>query len=136
MVVGFGVRTYFQDRGYFKVLAQDSVTQLLAVRDGRRQVLVSVAVTPGQQYRLGTLSFRTGAGHDPSIPAATLRGQFKLRQDDVFSVAEFRAGLQKVKELYKTHGFPEASLEPQFGFDDAAHRINLIVQIAEKSDKP
>jgi hypothetical protein len=136
MVVGFGVRTYFQDRGYFKVLAHDPVTQLLAVRGGKQQVLVSVAVTPGQQYRLGTLSFRTGAGHDPSIPAATLREQFKLRQDDVFSVAEVRAGLEKVKELYKTHGFPEASLELQFSFDDAAHRINLIVQIAEKSDKP
>jgi BlaR1 peptidase M56/Surface antigen variable number repeat len=136
MVVGFGVRTYFQDRGYFKVLAHDPVTQLLAVRDGKQQVLVSVAVTPGQQYRVGTLSFRTGAGHDPSIPAATLREQFKLRQDDVFSVAEVRAGLEKVKELYKTRGFPEASLEPQFSFDDVAHRIDLVVQIAEKSDKP
>ena len=136
MVVGFGVRSYFQDRGYFKVLAHDPVTQLLAVRDGKQRVLVSVAVTPGQQYRLGTLSFRTGAGNDPSVPAATLREQFKLRPDDVFSVGEVRAGLEKVKELYKTHGFPEALLEPQFGFDDAAHRINLIVQIAEKSDKP
>ena len=136
MVVGFGVRSYFQDRGYFKVLAHDPVTQLLAVRDGKQRVLVSVAVTPGQQYRLGTISFRTGAGNDPSIPAATLREQFKLRQEDVFSVAETRAGLEKVKELYKTHGFPGASLQPQFGFDDAAHRINLVVQIAEKSDKP
>ena len=131
MVVGIGVRSYFQDRGYFKVLAHDPVTQLLAVRDGKQQVFVRVAVTPGQQYRLGTLSFRTGGGDDPSIPAATLREQFKLRQDDVFSVAEVRAGLEKIKELYKTHGFPEALLEPQFGFDDTAHRVNLIVQIAE-----
>ena len=53
MVVRFGVRSYFQDRGYFKVLAHDPVTQLLAVRDGKQQVLVRVAVTPGQQYRLG-----------------------------------------------------------------------------------
>jgi beta-lactamase regulating signal transducer with metallopeptidase domain len=136
MVVGFGVRSYFQDRGYFKALAHDPVTQLLAVRDGKQQVLVSVAVTAGQQYRLGTLSFRTGEGHDPSIATATLRKQFKLQQDDVFSVAEIRAGLERVKELYKTDGFPEALLEPQFGFDEAAHRINLIVQIAEKSDKP
>jgi hypothetical protein len=136
MVVGVGVRSYFQDRGYFKVLAHDPATQLLAVHDGKQQVLVSVAVTPGQQYRLGTLSFRTRAGHEPRIRATTLREQFKLRQDDVFSVAEVRAGLERVKELYKTHGFPEALLEPQFSFDDAAHRINLIVQIAEMPDKP
>ena len=136
MVVGFGVRTYFQDRGYFKVLAQEPVRQLLAVRDGKQQVLVSVEVTLGQQYRLGTLSFRSArTGNELSIPAATLREQFKLRQDDVFNVAEIRAGLEKVKELYKTQGFPQATSEPQFGFDDAAHRINLIVRITEKPDK-
>src|SRR5262249_20589623 len=114
MVVGFGVRNYFQDRGYFKVLAHEPVRQLLAVRDGKQQVLVSVAVTMGQQYRLGTLSFRSArTGHELSIPAATLREQFKLRQDDVFNVAEIRAGLEKVKELYKTYGFPQATSEPQ-----------------------
>ena len=39
-VVEVGVRNYFQDRGYFKVLAHDPVTKLLAVRDGKQQVLV------------------------------------------------------------------------------------------------
>src|SRR5262249_3311326 len=126
----------FQDQGYFKVLADEPVKRLLAVSDGKQQVLVSVAVTLGQQYRLGTLSFRSArTGQELSIPTATLREQFKLRQDDVFNVAETRAGSEKVKELYKTYGFPQATLEPQFGFDDAAHRINLIVQITEKPDK-
>jgi len=136
-VVEIGVRSYFQDRGYFKAMAQDPVTQLLAVRDGKQQVLVSVAVTPGAEYRLGTLSFRFAeADQALSIPTATLREQFNLRENDVFNVAEVRAGMEKVKELYKTRGFPEALPEPQFGFDDAAHRINLILQIEEKPHKP
>jgi outer membrane protein assembly factor BamA len=59
-----------------------------------------------------------------------------LRENDVFSAAEVRAALEKVKELYKAHQFPEVSTEPQFEFDDAAHRINLIVQIEEKRHRP
>lgn len=95
-VVAAGVCSYFHDRGYFKASAHDPATQLLGVRNGKQQVLVSVTVAPGEEYRLGTLSFRSAeADHVLSIPAASLREQFNSRQSEVFNVAELRAGLQK-----------------------------------------
>ena len=131
-VVEVGVRNYFEERGYSKVWARDPVTQLLAVRDGKLQVLVSVAVTQGEQYRLGTITFRSAAADRPlSIPTRALREQFILRQNDVFNVAEVRAGLEKLKELYKT----AEDIDIRFEFDDAARRIDMTVQVAEKPDK-
>jgi outer membrane protein assembly factor BamA len=136
MVVGFGVRNYLQERGYFKALAHDPETQLLGIRDGKEQVLVWVAITAGEQYRLGSLSFRNAvAGNALSIPTTTLREQFRLREKDVFNTAEIRAGMETVKGLYKSRGYPEAVLEPRFDIDDASHRINLTIQITEKPNK-
>ena len=135
--VAAGVRNYFQQRGYFKVVVHDPVTRVLAVRDGKQQVLVSVAVTAGEQYRLGTLTFRSAAvGTTLSIPPKTLREQFNLSQNDLFSVAEIREGLEKLQALYKSHGYPEAAPIPQTDIDDKAHLVNVVIQIAEKPDKP
>lgn len=131
-VAEVGVRNYFQQRGYFKVVTHDPATNILAVRDGKQQVLVTVAVAVGEQYRLGTLTFRSAVAGTPlSIPPETLREQFNLRQNDLFSVAEIRAGLEKLQALYETRGYPELTPEPQTEIDDKAHVINVVVQIAE-----
>jgi outer membrane protein assembly factor BamA len=136
-VAEVGVRSYFQQRGYFKVVVHDPVTRLLAVRDGKQQVLVSVPVTVGEQYRLGTLTFQSAvAGAALSIPPKTLREQFNLRQNDLFSVAEIRTGLEKLQALYKSRGYPEAVPMPQTEIDDKTHLINVVIQVAEKPDKP
>lgn len=133
-----GVRNYFQQRGYFKVVVHDPVTRLLAVRDGKQEVLVNVAVTVGEQYRLGTLTFQSGvAGTALSIPPETLREQFNLRQNDLFNVTEIRTGLEKLGTLYKTRGYPEAVAEPETEIDGKTHLINVVVRITEKpNNKP
>ena len=136
-VAEVGVRSYFQQRGYFKVVVHDPVTRLLAVRDGKQQVLVSVPVTVGEQYRLGTLTFQSAvAGTALSIPPKTLREQFNLRQNDLFSVAEIRTGLEKLQALYKSRGYPEAVPMPKTVIDEKAHLINVVIQVAEQPDKP
>jgi hypothetical protein len=42
MVVEVGVRNYFQQRGYFKVMAHDPLIRILGVRDGKQEILVSL----------------------------------------------------------------------------------------------
>jgi outer membrane protein assembly factor BamA len=135
-VAEVGVRSYFQQRGYFKVVVHDPTTQLIGIRDGKQQVLVNVTVTVGEQYRLGTLTFRSAvAGTALSIPPNTLREQFNLGQNDLFSVAKIRTGLEKLQALYKSRGYPEAVPMPQTEIDDKTHVINVVIQIAEKPDK-
>ena len=132
-----GVRGYFQQRGYFKVVVHEPATRLLAVRDGKQQLLVNVPVTVGEQYRLGTLTFRNAVAGTPlSIPPNTLRQQFNLGENDLFSVAEIRTGLEKLQALYKSRGYPAAVPEPQTEIDDKRNLINIVIQITEKPAKP
>lgn len=137
IVAEAGVRDYFQQRGYFKAAVQNPTTRMFAVRDGKQEVLISVAVTVGEQYRLGTLTFRNSVeGATLNIPLQTLREQFNLRQNDLFNVAEIRRGMEKVRALYQSRGFPDVFPAPRTDIDDKAHTVNLVIQIAEKPDKP
>jgi hypothetical protein len=135
-VAQVGVRGYFQQRGYFKVVAHDPATKLLAIRDGKQQILVSVAVSAGEQYRLGALTFQSAVAGTPlSVPSETLREQFNLRQNDLFNVAEIRAGLVKLRALYTSRGYPQVEPAPQIAVDDSTHLINVVIQITEKPNK-
>ncbi len=103
---------------------------------GKQRILVVVPVSEGAQHRLKNLTI---AGVPPnkslSIPAATLREQFRLRANDPFSVAEVRAGMEKATQLYAYHGYPEAQLQPETEIDEAAHQINLIIRVTEGAQK-
>lgn len=132
-----GVRADFQDRGYFKVLVRDPVSRPLGVRDGKQSILVVVPVTEGAQYRLRNLTVQNIPPNQAlSIPAATLREQFHLRANDLFNVAEIRAGMERVTQLYMTRGYPEARTEPRTDIDEVSHQIDLTLRVSEGPHKP
>jgi BlaR1 peptidase M56/Surface antigen variable number repeat len=131
-----GVRADFQKRGYFKVLVHDPVSRAVSARDGDQRIDVVVSVSEGSQYRLRNLTVQKAPPDQAlSIPAATLREQFHLRTNDLFNVAEVRAGLERVTHLYASHGYLEAHPDPQTDVDEASHQIDLILRVSEGPHK-
>ncbi len=137
-VMEVGIRKDFQERGYFKVVAQDPVSQPLGLSDGKQRIFIITSVTEGDQFRLGTITIIRSVATDRTltIPVATLRDQFLLRNGDLFNVTEIRAGLDRLKQLYGTHGYPHATAEPDMELDNAPHRIDLILRITEGPHTP
>jgi hypothetical protein len=132
-VMEVGIRKDFQDRGYFKVFAKDPVTQSLGLVGGKQNVLLIATVTEGDQFRLGKFTIQP----DPpdrslSIPAATLREQFHLRQGDLFNVSEIRGGLEGVERLYRVKGFGNAIEQPATVVDVAQHHIDFTLRVTER----
>jgi BlaR1 peptidase M56/Surface antigen variable number repeat len=135
--VEHGVRADFQKRGYFKVLVHDPVSRPAGVRDGNQRIIVVVSVSEGDQYRLRNLSIqKVPPDQALSIPAATLREQFHLHANDLFNVAEVRAGLERVTQLYASRGYLEARPQPQTDVDEASRQIDLILRVSEGPHKP
>jgi len=131
-----GVRSDFQSRGYPKVVVQDPTSKPLDESGGKQQILVVVPVSEGTQYRLKNLTI-TSVPPDKSLSilTATLREQFHLRPNDLFSVVEVRAGMERATQLYADHGYPEAQLQPETDIDEVAHQINLIIRVTEGAHK-
>jgi beta-lactamase regulating signal transducer with metallopeptidase domain len=127
-----GVRSDFQSRGYFKVVVQDPTSKPMSESGGKQRILVVVPVSEGAQYRLENLTIASvPPDKSLSIPNATLRQQFHLRPNDLFSVPEVRAGMERATQLYTNGGYPEAQLQPQTDIDEAAHQISLIIRVIE-----
>src|SRR6202030_3112667 len=81
--VAAGIRQDFQERGYFKVVIHDPLPQPLGFADGKQLMLIIASITEGDQFRLKTLSIQSVAsGGALSIPPATLRDQFHLRNGE------------------------------------------------------
>lgn len=131
-----GVRPDFQNRGYFKVVVQDPTSKSLGVSGGKQHILVVVSVAEGAQYRLRNLTVeRVPPDQALNIPAVTLREQFHLRANEPFSVAEVRAGMEKVTQLYSDRGYPDAQVLPQTDINEPSHQIDLIVRVTEGRHK-
>jgi hypothetical protein len=53
-VAEVGIRRDFQERGYFKVVVHDPVSQPLGLSDGKQRILIITSIVEGDQFRLGT----------------------------------------------------------------------------------
>jgi hypothetical protein len=127
-----GIRGDFQERGYFKVVVHDPVSQPLRVSNGKQRILIITSVTEGDQFRLGTINIQNAIPDRAlGIPAATLRDQFHLRSGDLFNVSEIRAGLERLKRHYVDRGYADVNAEPDIEADNASHRIDVILRVTE-----
>jgi len=119
-VMEAGISKDLQDRGYFQVWARDSVTQPLGLLGGKQRVFIIATVTEGDQFRLGNLVIQNDPPDRPlSIPTATLREQFHLRQGDLFNSSEIGAGLKRVNHLYDATGYKVETVQARMANDDA-----------------
>jgi TonB family protein len=135
-VMEIGVRADFQQRGYFRVFVHDPAWQSLGATGGKERTLVVAPVTEGDQFRLGTLNIAGAAPDRPlTISAEKLRGQFRINSGDLFNVTELRAGIQRVEQMYRTAGYPDANVEPDAEVDDASRRVNFTLRITEKTSQ-
>jgi outer membrane protein assembly factor BamA len=50
-------------------------------------------------------------------------------------VSELRAGIERVKQLYRTAGYPDVIVEPVPEVDNASRRINFALRITEGSSE-
>jgi beta-lactamase regulating signal transducer with metallopeptidase domain len=130
--VADGVRKDFQERGYFKVVVGKPEFQILGTADNKKRVLVTLPVTEGNQYRLGTLSVQNANPNQPlSIRKETLREQFPLHTGDLFSVSRIREGMEKSLGLYHANGFADANVVPETDINETTHVVNLILRVTE-----
>jgi BlaR1 peptidase M56/Surface antigen variable number repeat len=135
--VAAGTRQDFQERGYFKVVIHDPVSQPLGLTDGKQVMLIIASITEGDQFRLKTLTIQNvSSGGALSIPSATLRDQFHVRNGALFNMTEIRTGLERLQQLYISRGYPDFSAEPHTEIDSASHGIDLTVRVTEGQHKP
>ncbi len=96
---------HYRNEGYIAArVGQPEITVLGDSKDGKeRFIKVTVPVTEGQRYRVGSFDF----DGNTVVKAEALRPLFKLKEGDYYSEDKIRKGLEIARELYGTGGYWE-----------------------------
>jgi outer membrane protein insertion porin family len=141
-----GVRGFYQDNGYFKVVVAPNGPILenydtqgyklgvpLTGRTHGKAVNITIPIEEGERYKMGTLKIVSA---DPdkalSLKVEALKTVFPLKQGDIFSAAKVRKAVEDYGKAYGQYGFIDFTAEPEFDIDDAAATINLTLRFSEE----
>jgi hypothetical protein len=123
-----GLRSAWQDQGYFKILLSAHAQSIGGDSDYER-FLVDVHVeNEGPQFHLGDIRFTGGT----AIPEAELRQVIPLRDGELFSVEKVRAGIEALTKLYNSHGYIDFTVVPDTEVDEDLQRISLEMRLDEQ----
>jgi hemolysin activation/secretion protein len=99
------IRRHFRAHGYMDA-AMEEPPQVSGAGD---QAEVTVAVTPGPQYRLKAIRIEGAT----VFPANQLVALFSVVPGQVCNATAIGAGFQRIAELYRSKGYPNLGLIPK-----------------------
>ena len=118
-------------------MVQAPSSQPLSLSEGKQGILIIASVAEGKQFRLRSISIQNVTPDRAlRMSTATLREQFHLRDGDVFNMTEIRAGLDRLRQIYVSRGYADATAMPNTKIDNASKRIDLTLRITEGPQTP
>jgi hypothetical protein len=130
-LVGFvegGIRSAWQDRGYFRVTAGPAQAEPLGGDSHEQHFRVIVPINEGLQYHLGDLTFVDANAFSPG----ELRSLIPLQEGEIFDVSKIRAGIEALNKKYTAIGYIDFTAVPKTEIDDKLQRISLTLQLDEQ----
>jgi outer membrane protein insertion porin family len=141
-----GVRSLYQDHGYFKVLVKDPILKTEDVDRGGipgpwpvvgakhgKEINITIPIEEGDQYRMGTVKFRSS---DPEqglvFKTDALQRTFTMKEGDIFSADKVRKALDNYKKLYGEYGYVDFVATPLTDIDDTKKIINLTMEFDQQ----
>jgi hypothetical protein len=122
------LRSAWQDQGYFLIAIDPQAQPIGGDSEYERFVVAVHILEEGPQFHLGSIRFVSGT----SIPDAELRQAIPMREGEIFSVKQVRAGIEALTKLYGAHGYIDFTVEPDTEVSQDLQRIDLVLKLDEQ----
>ncbi len=110
--------SYYQDRGYLEVrVGEPEIT----VDDTAKSVRVAIAITEGQQFRLGSV---TQEGDD-FLTLEEIKRLVGLKEGEIFRRSAFAQGVFAMNQRYSSRGFAFVKLDYATRLDQESRTIDV-----------
>jgi hypothetical protein len=119
-------RAGWQDRGYFKVIAESAGATLNAFPP--QTVSLTIRVEEGTQYRRAQDSFKNNKA---IANTSVLRSLFPIKDGEIFSREKIAKGLQNLWNAYTQLGYINFTSIPNTTFDESKKLIFLDIDVDE-----
>jgi outer membrane protein insertion porin family len=133
------VREEYENHGYFKVIIDDPKTQLRdtghegfhipLVQHGPGKTMdITIPLEEGEQYRLGSITFKNNKAVGD---VRQLRGQFLIKDGDIFSRDKIVKGLENLRKAYGSLGYINFTPVPETRADDDKKIVYVTIDLDE-----
>ena len=141
--IELGIRSLYQDNGYFTVVVKDPKLETVDVNRGGipgpwplvgsrhgKATNITIQIDQGERFHMGRLIVRS---HDPEHPGLVFKNEFlerafPLHQGDIFSTDKVRKALEEYKDLYGNYGFIDFTAQPETDVDIPNKVVNLTLE--------
>lgn len=133
-----GVRSLYQDHGYYTVLVNEPKVKMTDTKHrlpfffwswGRgKRVDLTIPIEEGPQYRLGKFVIRGNKLFKPEFLGRVLQ----MKTGDVFNLSKVRKALENYKKIYGEFGYINFVATPDPERDDKRHIVNLALDFDEE----
>src|SRR5579864_4427623 len=133
-----GVRSLYQDHGYYTVLVNEPKVKMTDTKHrlpfffwswGRgKRVDLTIPIEEGPQYRLGKFVIRGNKLFKPDFLYRVLQ----MKTGDVFNLSKVRKALENYKKIYGEFGYINFVATPDPERDDKRHIVNLALDFDEE----
>src|SRR5579864_6330317 len=139
-----GIRSLYQDNGYFRVLVNDPIVENVDTEHNRlgvpltgkthgKAVNITIPLEEGFRFHMGSLKIVSA---DPdkslSLKIEALKTIFPLKSGDILDVSKLRKALKDYTSAYGQYGFIDFTAEPNFDIDDTAKVVNVTLRFDEQ----
>ncbi|MCC6344251.1 MAG: hypothetical protein IT166_18760 [Bryobacterales bacterium] len=120
-ILDAGIRPLYEARGRLRVSFPRITAEPLKDVNGLR---VTVEVSEGGTFTLGDVSVISEA-----LPSRDLLAAAGFKTDDIANFNEIDAGVDRMKNMVRRHGYLRAKATVERRIDDAHGKVNLIIKI-------
>ena len=140
--IELGVRSYFQDNGYFTVVVKEPKLETVDVNkrglgplpfighQHGKATNITIEIDQGERFRMGRLVVRSSDPANPNLVFKNefLEGVFPIKKGDIFSTEKVRKSLEDYKNLFGNFGYIDFTATPQTDVDIPNKVINLTLE--------
>jgi surface antigen-like variable number repeat protein len=122
------LRSAWQDQGYFKIAIDPHAQSIGGDSEDERFLVLVRILNEGPQFHLGSIRFVDGTAFSDD----ELRHAIPLREGEIFSVKQVRAGMEALTKLYGARGYIDFTVAPDTEVNDDLQRIDLVLKLDEQ----
>jgi outer membrane protein assembly factor BamA len=122
-----GFQPIYLQRGHLKANFEETQVKIAQETEEETAVDVTIAVTPGLQYKLADISW---VGNS-AFPAPQLQGLILLKAGEPANAVELDKDLRMVARLYGTKGYMAPEITPSAVMDDSASTVHYDIHVHE-----
>lgn len=121
------IQSAYFDRGFINVRV---ASPRVAISADKRFIYISIPITEGEQYSLGTVDF----GGDLIKSPEELKKRLTMKPGEIFNRSQLQRDLQALTDIYQDEGYAYANLSPLTSIDPKTRIVDLTFDI-KKGDK-